>query len=229
MTRDQAGAGRRAAHRALILAVQALLLVFFSGCGDGDEAETTPDTAPGELVGDSPAVLPPQDSAVLTDTMVLDTVVRETPPEPPEVDPARLREEEGVVGVTGTGVTPSAVLRPDDGPTLGLTGELARELQRLSGARVWVQGRAAATPVGAGIEVSAYRILEIEGRVPRVGILRENDGTWILYPDDGGPLVLLGLPATGVADGMKIWVVGEAEAEGRFRVESYGVVIPMAN
>ncbi len=136
-----------------------------------------------------------------------------------------LRTAEGVLGVSGTEPAPTAVLHLDDGSSLGLTGAPARELMRLSGARAQVEGRRAGTPVGPGIEVSAYQVLEIEGRTPYLGTLqRDGDGRWMLLREDRDALPLSGLPEDRMQDGMKIWVIGDTDATGRFRVDSYGIV-----
>lgn len=214
-------------RRAAVLSL--ILLLPVVACGTADEPPPDAEDIPGELLPDTPAVVPPDQVAVDTVPPPPDPPVREPPVQDPEVaeEPPTLRTAEGVLGVTGTEVAPTAVIRVDDETSLGLTGDLAPELRRLAGARVRVEGRPAATPVGAGIEVLHYRILEIEGRVPEVGILREELDRWILYPEDGEPLILEGMPATGIADGMKIWVVGQPDADRHFRVESYGVIAPM--
>jgi hypothetical protein len=148
-----------------------------------------------------------------------------------EEDPRQgVRREEGLVGVTGTGVAPVAILRLAEGGSLGITGELAREIRRLSGARIVVEGRETATPVGPGLDVTTYEILEIEGRRPLVGVLRRVEEAWTLLPEDeeAEPIELLGMPERGVEEGAKVWVTGLETEDGRFRVESHGVVIPAA-
>lgn len=136
-----------------------------------------------------------------------------------------LESATGVVGISGTGAAPTAVLRREEGGALGLTGTTARELMALSGATIRVEGRRAATPVGPGLEVTGYELLEIEGSAPHMGILaRDPAGNWILHTQDDRTLHLVGLPQASVEEGMKVWVIGEMEAEDRFLVNSYGVV-----
>ncbi len=207
---------------ALFLIVGAVAL---AGCGGEDAAdpdtEAVPDTTSVEEA--DPDTAPPAPDSIVPADTTPDPEAPETPTDPRD----EIQQQEGIVGVTGTGVAPTATLTLDDGGSLGLTGDLAPELRRLSGARIRVEGRRAATPVGPGLVVSSYHIVEIEGRQPRVGILTgEDDGSWTLVPEGDSALVLDGMPATGVAEGMKIWVVGEPTAGQRFRVESYGIISP---
>ncbi|MEX2529270.1 MAG: hypothetical protein WD960_00725 [Gemmatimonadota bacterium] len=144
-----------------------------------------------------------------------------------EAADAELRSVNGIIVVTGTGAAPTATLRQESGGSLGLVGSPARELLRLSGARVRVEGRQANTPIGPGLTVERYEILEIGDRVPEVGVLRALDGaTWELEREGADPLVLEALPTRGMQEGMKIWVVGQEVAPGRLLVESHGVIAP---
>lgn len=144
-----------------------------------------------------------------------------------EATAAELRIENGIIVVTGTGAAPTATLRQESGGSLGLVGPPARELLRLSGARIRVEGRQANTAIGPGLTVERYEILEIGDRVPEVGILRTVDGaTWEMEREGEDALVLEALPARGMQEGMKIWVVGQEVAPGRLLVESHGVIAP---
>lgn len=216
-----------------------VLALGWGATGCGGEEPPAGDAPPGETVpapaADTPPPPPPDtldtmgtdtsDTAGTTDTAdaadTADTAGTITDEGPPP------REAEGVVGVTGTDVAPTAILRREEGPTLGLTGTLARELRRLSGARVRVSGRDAATPVGPGIEVAGYEILEIEGETPLVGNLQQVDASWRLQVEDEEPWILEGLPARGLAEGMKIWVIGDEIGPRQFRVTSHGIVAPL--
>jgi hypothetical protein len=148
-------------------------------------------------------------------------------PDPEEAPPAgALRTAEGVVGVTGTDAWSLAILRTDTEGSIGLTGDLEEELRRLSGIRIRVEGRRAATPAGPGLEVTGYRLLEVEGRTPHLGILhRDEEDRWVLRPEEGDDLRLSGLPEDRVQEGAKIWVVGPI-SDGRLAVEGYGIVAP---
>lgn len=224
-----------------------LIALLGAGCGengapsaDGEPGaqpvteveETTPSAGEslppaGAPLPDSPDTAPlPTPSEELRPT---DTTPRaEAPPAglaDEEVAPMELESATGVVGISGTGAAPTAVLRREEGGALGLTGTTARELMALSGATIRVEGRRAATPVGPGLEVTGYELLEIEGSAPHMGILaRDPAGNWILHTQDDRTLHLVGLPQASVEEGMKVWVIGEMEAEDRFLVNSYGVV-----
>lgn len=213
-------------------------LLVLAGCGNGPEhippadapLQEAPVTPADPAQPDTPRPATPDPAPPRADTPVATDPPAEPAPPPAEDPAAQVRVEEGVVSVTGTGVAPTAALTTDEGVSLGLTGDLARELRRLTGIRVRVEGRSAATPVGPGIEVASYRILEVEGREPAVGILyEEDDGLWTLSPEEGPTLQLEGMPTAGVADGMKVWVLGEPAAGNRFRVESYGIISPMGS
>ena len=225
-----------------------LLLVLCFGpalAGCGNDAPPPADHVPVDPEGAVDEAPPPVDPELapepeMAPDLPSDTSDLELPEPPLEAPPIfpppdlpmetadpdeEFRAAEGVLGVTGTETTPTAVLQLDDGSSLGLTGAPARELMRLSGARARVEGRRAATPVGPGIEVSAYQLLEIEGRTPHLGLLQQGaDGRWILLREDRDALPLTGLPGDRMQDGMKIWVIGETDATGRFRVGSYGIV-----
>lgn len=223
----------RAAGRAPAPALAPLLALALglalAGCPAEQEpppADAPGDTAPDASADTSAPAPTPSDSPAAERSA--DTATEPPPAPPPDTAlQASEREEEGVVGTTGTAEAPTVILRLEDRSPLGLTGTLARELRRLSGARVRIRGRDAATPVGPGLEVADYEILEIEGEAPLVGILQRAGGLWRLRIDDRESRTLEGLPEQGLAEGMKIWVIGEEVEGGRFRVVSHGVVAPM--
>ncbi len=223
----------------------ASLLLGMTLAGCGNDAPPPPGEVPVDPEAAVDQVEPPEQPEMDPDPGIdppaqIDTPDLELPEPPLEAPPAfpprdlpmettdpdeELRSAEGVLGVSGTEPALTAVLHLDDGSSLGLTGAPARELMRLSGARAQVEGRRAGTPVGPGIEVSTYEILEIEGRTPYLGTLqRDGDGRWMLLRDDRDALPLSGLPEDRMQDGMKIWVIGDSDATGRFRVDSYGIV-----
>lgn len=134
------------------------------------------------------------------------------------------RTEEGIVGVTGTDAWSLAVLRTDAGRSIGLTGDLEPEIRRLGGIRVRIVGTPAATPVGPGIEVTEYRLLDVEGQTPHLGVLeRDEDDGWVLRTREDEDVRITALPDR-IREGTLIWVVGRTEADGRVAVERYGVV-----
>lgn len=229
-------------------AAHGLLLTLLVGAtltGCGNDAPPPADEAPVDPGAAVDQVAPPEQPGVDPDPGVEPEPLIDTPdlelPDPPVRTPPtfpppdlpmetaepdeELRTAEGVLGVGGTEPALTAVLHLDDGRSLGLTGAPARELMRLSGARAQVEGRRAGTPVGPGIEVSAYQVLEIEGQRPYLGTLQQDgDGRWMLLREDRDALPLSGLPDDRMRDGMKIWVIGDSDATGRFRVDSYGIV-----
>lgn len=224
--------------------------LLFSGCGtdtsDSPEDGGVEAAAPDSPGGTSGVVLEPrQPRGVAPTPGTVDTLPPVAPMEPedpaPTEHPGQERPETpvgtdtlavqidtllGVVGVTGTGTVPTAVLRPEGEEEVGLTGALARELRSLAGGTVRVWGRRAASPVGPGMEVMDYRLIEMEGREPRVGVLEGGpSGEWILRErSTDEELVLIGMPGTGVQAGMLVWVVGTEDARGRIAVEFHGVI-----
>ncbi|TVR62121.1 MAG: hypothetical protein EA422_11715 [Gemmatimonadales bacterium] len=191
----------------------------------------------GERTEDPTIPSEPQDPA--SPPMEIDTLpLPDTLPTPGADHPTPIPEQDtgspaaqvdtvtGVVDVTGTGAAPTAVVRPEEGGELGLTGERARELRSLAGGTVQVWGRRAATPVGPGLEVLDYRLLEMEGRSPRVGVLEQGGpGEWALRDRDSDEThPLLGMPSTGIGEGLLVWVVGTEDAQGRIIVEFHGVI-----
>jgi len=217
-------------------------LVALLAVGCGGDAPPPAEGDPGAQAVPEETMSPAEESPAMTeepDTAPPSTPTEETrpaetrpraeaaTPEPAgeEDAPVELESATGVLGITGTEATPTAVLRREEGGSLGLTGTPARELMALSGATVRVEGRRAATPVGPGLEVTGYELLEIEGSAPHLGILEQDPaGNWILRTQEGDALRLVGLPQTGLHQGMKVWVIGQMDAEEQFLVNSYGVV-----
>jgi len=221
-----------------------LMALLAVGCGEGApppaEGDPGAQAVPEETMPRAEEPLPADDpipeeaDTVGPPTPGEDTLPPATTPRaeapPPELAgeedaPVELESATGVLGITGTEATPTAVLRREEGGALGLTGTPARELMALSGATVRVEGRRAATPVGPGLEVTGYELLEIEGSAPHLGILeRDPAGNWVLRTQEGDALRLVGLPQTGMQQGMKVWVTGQMDAQEQFLVNSYGVV-----
>jgi hypothetical protein len=82
----------------------------------------------------------------------------------------------GVVGLTGSEPSVVVVLRREAGGAVALTGGLAAELRRLSGATVTVVGVPAEPHPMPALEVREYQIELINGVAPVVGTLRESGG-----------------------------------------------------
>lgn len=141
---------------------------------------------------------------------------------------ATSRTIEGRVDAVGTDVEPRTVITAEDadGPVF-LVGDLESELRRASGAIVRVTGRPASGAPGEALRVDAYRLLEVDGERPWVGIVRAGEDGVALEPEDGeaGELHLIGLPTGAIGTGAKAWIVGRREGV-ELRVRSYGVLRP---
>ena len=102
-----------------------------------------------------------------------------------------------------------------------LVGDLQGELARLSGAKVRVHGFQRAKSPG-GFDVESYDVLEIDGEVPKVGILNLSAGTLLLA---GRDTVELPDPPEELRNkaGAKVWIVGHPTG-GKVVVQSYGII-----
>ena len=135
-----------------------------------------------------------------------------------------LLEFTGPVTSTGTEGMRMVNLRADDGSSVGLVGDLAAELARLSGAVVTVRGNDAPAPADRGLEVTEYEVVSVNGETPSVGVLERRDGVYWLGGVPG--LQLLGVPdALAQAVGAKVWVTGSSSPDG-LTVQSYGIIRP---
>jgi hypothetical protein len=126
-----------------------------------------------------------------------------------------------VIGGQDTAAGPKLYL--ESGQAVGIDGDFAAELRRLSGARVTVVGYPVA---GESIRASSYAILEVNGERPQVGVVARQSGGYALFLETGP----IGLDSSGAAPlaellGAKIWVVGPLLGE-MLRIESYGVIRP---
>ena len=139
-------------------------------------------------------------------------------------EPSSLLEFTGPVTSTGTEGMRMVNLRADDGSSVGLVGDLAAELARLSGAVVTVRGNEAPAPADRGLEVTEYEVVSVNGETPSVGVLERRDGAYWLGSDPG--VRLMGVPdALAQAVGAKVWVTGSSGADG-VTVQSYGIIRP---
>ena len=134
----------------------------------------------------------------------------------------------GRVIVTGR-VVVSGPLRPvtrlylEEGRSIGITGELLGEIQRLTGAKLSVVGDSAPDQ---GLYARHYAVLEVNGEKPYVGVVIRNGGS-IALSREAGVLELdsLGSAQLGEFVGAKVWVTGR-QYGARLRVVSYGVIRP---
>lgn len=131
---------------------------------------------------------------------------------------------EGTLRVVGPVETAQIVLRSATA-SVGLTGPLAAELRRLSGATLRATGTPQANSVPAparAVAVRDYDILVVDGQRPAVGILlSQDDRLWLAGRDT---VELVGVTADLAGRlGAKLFVVGVRE-DSALRVRSYGVI-----
>ena len=135
-----------------------------------------------------------------------------------------LLEFTGPVTSTGTEGMRMVNLRAEDGTSVGLVGDLAAELSRLSGAVLTVRGNEAPAPADRGLDVTEYDVVSVNGETPSVGVLERRDGEYWLGGDPG--VHLMGVPdALAQEVGAKVWVTGASGADG-MTVQSYGIIRP---
>lgn len=86
-------------------------------------------------------------------------------------------------------------------------GDYENEIARVAGGEVWISGMGAESPYGTAINVSEYRILSVDGEVPVVGVLAEDDEGFYLLRDDQSDVRLDVNERLASSLGAKIWVV----------------------
>ena len=136
---------------------------------------------------------------------------------------------EGTVRVVGPAETAQVILSASTSSattvSVGLSGPLAGELRRLSGATVRATGTPqnnATPPPLRAVAVRDYEILKVDGRRPVVGILSSRgDGFWLTGQDT---VELVGVTSDlARLPGAKLYVVGVPEGKA-LRIRSYGVI-----
>ncbi len=100
-------------------------------------------------------------------------------------------------------------------------GDYEDEIGRAAGAVVWASGTAATSDYGDALVVSEYRILSVDGDVPIVGILAEDENGFFLREEDGDTVRLDVSERLAGALGAKVWVVLGAD---RVTVSRYGIL-----
>lgn len=146
-------------------------------------------------------------------------------PEPPQAaaEPAAadtsLVRRVGTVRVVGSAPLNIQVMLQDQGGRgVAIHGPLAREIERLSGVEVEVQGR---MHQGA-LEASGYQVRAVDGAPAVMGTVeRATDGGLQLRTEQGQILKLSGADAH-LRAGQKVWVQGTQTLQ----VQSYGVIRP---
>ncbi|HEX2095347.1 MAG TPA: hypothetical protein VHG28_23325 [Longimicrobiaceae bacterium] len=126
----------------------------------------------------------------------------------------------GTVRVTGSlPVDVQVNVQEPGGRFVRVTGPLAAEVRRLSGAVVEVWGRPAA---GGAIEAAGYEVRSVDGAPVVMGMVeRAAEGGFQLRRRDGSVVRLTGATSQ-LRVGQKVWVQGASTVQ----VQSYGVITP---
>jgi hypothetical protein len=139
----------------------------------------------------------------------------------PDGSPVASIAATGVIYVAGAEPITMVTLRSEN-TVLQLSGDLADELRRLSGARVEVRGEAAKAGPNKRVMVSDYTVLEIDGRRPWVGVITTSGNSLWLSGQDTVPLADSQGRLAPLAGG-KVWVIADTTASPA-TVQAYGVI-----
>lgn len=189
----------------LILAVLAGLAAAASMLLIQERAPRGRTAAEGEAASEAPAPPPrtsPAASVTAGSTAALPNRGISGPP-----DTAR-----GTIAVVGPYPTRSVVLTPAQGPEITLTGEHRESLERLSGAEVWVSGRA--DPQRRELAVAAFEVRSVDGLPATDGILTAAGDSLVLITRNGRRRTVRDAPpALRALVGAHVWVSGPPERE----------------
>ncbi len=138
---------------------------------------------------------------------------------PPASAPARTDTLRGKPAVVGSSPFTQVALRPAAGGSVTITGPLAKEIGRASGADVWVRG----TRTERGFEATDYRVRTVDGVTALDGVLVvEGEGTYLRLAD-GIRRPLRSAPAALRAEaGARVWVTGGVDQP----VAAFGILRP---
>jgi hypothetical protein len=138
----------------------------------------------------------------------------------------------GLVAVVGAEPGSWVVLRPaTGGPEITLQGDPVRELRRLSGVEVQVEGQAGAgggavagppgASAGRSFTVQRFAVLAVDG-IPAVdGVLEIEDDVAYLILTGGDRIRIAHLPAAlRDQSGARVWLAGPLEGE----IQAFGVI-----
>ncbi len=95
------------------------------------------------------------------------------------------------------------------------------EIARIAGAEVWVSGTPTHTEYGSALIVSEYRILSVDGDIPVVGILGEDDTGFFITKDDRSVVRVDVNDRLAGELGAKVWIVLGAD---NVTVSRYGIL-----
>lgn len=127
--------------------------------------------------------------------------------------------ERGTVRRLGSEGAVRTVIQGDE--SVVVLGDYEPEIARAAGAEVWVSGSPADSEYGPALVVSEYRILSVDGEVPVVGVLAEDDAGFFIQKDDGSTVRVDVNDRLAGELGAKIWVVLGAD---RVTVSRYGIL-----
>jgi len=102
-----------------------------------------------------------------------------------------------------------------------VVGDYEPEIARAAGAEVWVTGTPTSSDYGPALQVSEYRILSVDGEVPVVGVLAEDEAGFFIQKEDRSTVRLDVSDRLAGELGAKIWVVLGAD---RVTVSRYGIL-----
>ncbi|MBT8477805.1 MAG: hypothetical protein KJO06_02735 [Gemmatimonadetes bacterium] len=125
----------------------------------------------------------------------------------------------GTVRRLGSEAAVRTVIQGDE--SVVVVGDYEAEIGRAAGAEVWVSGVPTSSDFGPALRVSEYRILSVDGEVPVVGILAEDDVGFFIRKDDGSTVRLDVNDRLAGQLGAKIWVILGAD---RVTVSRYGIL-----
>ena len=125
----------------------------------------------------------------------------------------------GTVRRLGSEAALRTVIEGDE--SVVVVGDYESELGRAAGAEVWVSGTPTASEYGKALRVSEYRILSVDGEVPVVGVLAEDDAGFFVRKDDGSEVRVDVTDRLAGQLGAKVWVVLGAD---RVTVTRYGIL-----
>lgn len=110
----------------------------------------------------------------------------------------------------------STVVQEPGGRTTTITGPLAREIGRASGADVWVAG----TRKGREVEAAAYVVRTVDGQAVADGVLARDGERLVLVTPQGRRPIAKPLQALRGMIGARVWLVGPLDGT----ISSYGVL-----
>ena len=122
----------------------------------------------------------------------------------------------GIIAETGSTPVTQVVVRAPGGRVTAISGPLAREIGRASGAELWVRGRRD----GQALEATAYAVRTIDGQPAVDGILARDGDRLVLVTAGGRRPIAQPLQALWGMIGARVWLVGPLDG----RITSYGVL-----